>query len=924
MAAIKVENFLGIRPSVQRERLHDAEAVAAENTTTRFGDFRPVKSDTTIGSGLLIANPKTIYRFLRTAGGEFNSNPSTGWSVYLNEVDLVKGPIPTDTTERTYYTGDSYPKAMSLVDTVRKLGVPAPAGITASVNVTDELTPSELPGVDSTAIRAIKEAIDGAFVSSYQGNAIPPATPSVSQVGWAPHGAGMPSVAAHQWNFLVPMNGAVPAPGFEYLQRPEFGGMQILHSGVYYWAVPFELYAPVQTINSSTLSAALTALKQPNDATTALFESAEVTGVTADIVAYYALTSEPMKSLLDNALAATSMIRSVIDQSEDGIPAAFFSSTTWTDAFNAVVGINTTTEKGAAAERIAYQATIMATTNPLTGAAESISPTATRYWPETAGIATQYSNIRSDINSCISTNDLGQVEFDAGKLRNILAVEFEDIIIERTADQRPGLRAGLDNLIEYCIQPLVALFDPTRILELSRQASTDVGSALLAARDVAKTALNTLRNIYTDRVAQTEQAAKNSYAIGAQQRIIEVAVSRIVESRAYVATYVTDWGEESAPSTVSAVVDVDQNDSVDLTIATAPPGRNILKIRIYRSQAGSSTDSAFLFVKELTISTDGYTTNDALKSTELGETCPSFDWDEPPADLANLVLHPSGALAGSVRETVYFSEPNKPYAWPPYEVTVDFSVVGLCVFGQSIFVGTRGNPFILNGADPGSMSAVKLDANQACVSKRSIVSVGSGVIYASPDGLCMCDGTGVRLLTQEHFSRADWQAYVPSSIIAAEHDGTYFAFYNTGAAQGCLALDMATKQITHLAIAASAVHLDRVTDTLYIAQNTSIIALFVGSTYRTGRWRSKLFTLPAHAPMGWLAVDHDGTANITVRIFVDGGSTAWYTATIDSTNHAPVRLPSGRHRDWQIEVESTARINSVVIATAGDEIRATA
>ena len=528
--ALRVEAFGGLRPALKPRELPPDAAQTASNLFARSRAFWPLPQDVAAGTAST-SDPATLFRYR----GSFLSSAI--------RLSFALGQVAGDTTDRAYFTfddGSAPPRAIDSTATLtnlstagRRLGVPAPTTAPAVVlQTSDELTPEELPGVDADAVRAITDAVNASFTSSYQCNAIAAATPSSSQLGWAPHGAGMPSVAEHQWNLLVPMNGAVPAPGFEYLQRTEFGGMQVSVSAVSYWAVPFELFAPVKTINTSALTTALTALNQPHDAAQDLFEAGEVTSVVSNIAAYYSLTNEPMKSMLDAAKAATALIRSVIDQTEDGIPAAFFASTTWTDAINGVVGINTTTEKGAAAERIAFQATKMATTNPITGAAESISPTATRYWPETAGTTTQYANIRSDINSCITTNSLGQKEFDVGKLKNILAVEFEDIIVERAAGQRPALRASLPDLIDYCVQPLVELFSPGNLLALNRQAQTDVGSALLSARDGAKVALNRLRDLYTDRVAQAEQAARNAYALGAQQRIAEQAQTRIVDSRA--------------------------------------------------------------------------------------------------------------------------------------------------------------------------------------------------------------------------------------------------------------------------------------------------------------------------------------------------------------------------------------------------------
>lgn len=70
--------------------------------------------------------------------------------------------------------------------------------------------------------------------------------------------------------------------------------------------------------------------------------------------------------------------------------------------------------------------------------------------------------------------------------------------------------------------------------------------------------------------------------------LIKVDPDRIIDTRFYIATYVTDWGWESAPSPVSEMLEVDQNDSVTVSIAAPPPDRHITHWRLYRSNVGSA------------------------------------------------------------------------------------------------------------------------------------------------------------------------------------------------------------------------------------------------------------------------------------------------------------------------------------------------
>lgn len=412
--------------------------------------------------------------------------------------------------------------------------------------------------------------------------------------------------------------------------------------------------------------------------------------------------------------------------------------------------------------------------------------------------------------------------------------------------------------------------------------------------------------------------------------LIKVDPDRIIDTRFYIATYVTDWGWESAPSAVSEMLEVDQNDSVTITVPAPPPGRHITHWRLYRSNVGSAS-AAFQFVDEMLVGTPTYL--DELKGEQLGEPCPTLTWAEPPVRLDNAspatikppkgvdphlkgaVGMPNGIIAAFIDNFVAFCHPYHPYAWPvEYQITTEFPIVGLGVFGQTLFVGTMGNPYLISGSDSASMSALKLDSEHACVSRRSIVSVGNGVVYASPDGLCLAGPGGVQLLTGELFSREDWQALQPETIIAAAHEGVYY-FWAGGA---CWALDFVAKRLGTVAgIAATAVHRDTLTDHLYATVNGEVRKLFAEGR-RTATWKSGVAQLPAQAPLAWLQVDSTFEEGPVVVRWIGDGALR-HTATLTSTE--PKRLPPGRWLEHEIEVVSASRVTKVLLAGSTLELK---
>lgn len=413
-------------------------------------------------------------------------------------------------------------------------------------------------------------------------------------------------------------------------------------------------------------------------------------------------------------------------------------------------------------------------------------------------------------------------------------------------------------------------------------------------------------------------------------------VERFVDSRFYVTTFVTDWGEESAPSPPSDLLEVDQNDTCDLTLPAVVTGeayaaRNIVKWRIYRSNTGSQA-SVFQFVDELPVTTTSYT--DAKKGSELGEPCPTLTWLEPAyrmdaesalvpkpvvgSDpyLRGAVAMPNGVMAAFFDNTVAFCEPYVPYAWPvEYQITTEYPVVGLGVFGQTLVICTTANPYFAYGADSASMTAQKLDANQACISAKTIASVAGGVMYASPDGLVLASQGGVRVVTEGMYSRDDWLALNPASMFGIEHDGSYYLFTQTET----LVFGRGGTKLGTLPIVATSAYVDRLTDTLYIANGTSIQAVYGGASRRTGYWRSAKVALPTYAGLAWLQVMGDQTPStpVTVRWYGDGNLI--YTATV--TNILPQRLPPGRFIEHEVEVEGSVQVTSVTLASSTAELQ---
>ena len=126
MAYFKRDRFSGIAPGVSPRLLADQFAQTAVNIDFQSGRLTPVSTDT-VEFTLQNSSRNSIY-FYRDAN----------WLEWAEAgVKAVTGPIPGDTNERLYWTGEDYPRMGTVVSIVAgsagypansyRLGVPAPA-----------------------------------------------------------------------------------------------------------------------------------------------------------------------------------------------------------------------------------------------------------------------------------------------------------------------------------------------------------------------------------------------------------------------------------------------------------------------------------------------------------------------------------------------------------------------------------------------------------------------------------------------------------------------------------------------------------------------------------------------------------------------------------------------------------------------------
>jgi len=388
----------------------------------------------------------------------------------------------------------------------------------------------------------------------------------------------------------------------------------------------------------------------------------------------------------------------------------------------------------------------------------------------------------------------------------------------------------------------------------------------------------------------------------------------IPETRVYAYTVVnkeSGFEFESAPSAASADATVRVGQSVTVGgFASVPSGYTLTHRRIYRATAG-----VFLFVAEIPIASTSY--SDSILAEDLGEELPSLTWLPPPDTLKGLINLPGGVMAGFTGRDVYFCDPYHPHAWPvQYMQSLDYPVVGLGRMDTTLAVMTTGTPYFIQGSAPDSMVVVKSDLEQACASKRSIVSLNGVVIYASPDGLVSLSPSGSKIITEKYFTRAQWQAlFLPSSIYAYQHDMKYFGFYNNGTTSGGFIYDTYTGEFVTHDIYVAAGYNDLQVDKLFLAGSDRAVKVWGAGALKTVTWKSKKFTLPQVMSFSCAQLEAESYP-MTAKFYA--GGTLIHTQTV--TSRDVFRLPATPSRDWEFQLEGSAEVFSFAVAQSVQEL----
>lgn len=405
------------------------------------------------------------------------------------------------------------------------------------------------------------------------------------------------------------------------------------------------------------------------------------------------------------------------------------------------------------------------------------------------------------------------------------------------------------------------------------------------------------------------------------------------EARVYAFTYVNRFGDESAPGVLNRVIYLTKGDNPTITIPYTTGIRQQLMldygingIRLYRSVTNSAGEAQFLFVRQynLTLTGNNIVIHDDMPygSPKIGEPLVTMNYDPPRLGMKGLGVTNAGVGYGYIDRTICLSEPYTLYAFPRfYELSSQHTIMGMGHYDDTIVVATKGNPMLVGGSDPESMSVLSLPLYEGCVSPRSMVNLNHGCMYASDNGLVLVTTNSANLFTEGAISTDDWQRINPSSIHATAYKNGYLFFWSSGSRKGSGYIDLneTRKGVMWFDDYALNTFLNgnlvqmvtRPSGTLsyHSTFNPEFGEPFTGKTLK---WKSKTFNLstPKRMLAGQVLADSYPVGAITFRVYANG--VLLHESAVRDSRPFRVANHSAKY-DYVIEVESSVPIRELVL-----------
>lgn len=404
--------------------------------------------------------------------------------------------------------------------------------------------------------------------------------------------------------------------------------------------------------------------------------------------------------------------------------------------------------------------------------------------------------------------------------------------------------------------------------------------------------------------------------------------------RYFTYTFVDKYGHESAPFTPDdgsplPQIKVYEGQTVSVTnLQAAPQGNHNIEnglIRLYQTDLLGN----WRLIAYGVIGTTEFLDIDHMDIDDKAAMLPEVQVTAlPPADLDNLVMHPTGYLMGSTGATLCATPPGFYSSWPvTYRRACQAKIMGIVPHDQGAFLITEKGLYSAIGSDPANLTILEVDATLGCVSRDSIVDMGGYAMYASYNGLAVASTQRSETVTTDVILHNDWPTYSPETMRAFRHQDRYFIWN----AQHGFVLK-ATQEKDKLC----SFDLGQNMECWYTSEKDGYLRYKSGVTLKKFdadttamhpyKWRTTQNLAPAPVVFNCYRVDAEDYTDLKMDILVDGASI--FGTPIDVSQgyldggmyygKLPVFRPG---MTIEVELTGTEAVNSVVLATSFAEMK---
>ena len=727
MAAIKLQKFLGAAPKVSSELLPDSAGQIAYNLQLYSGDLIPYSEPAVIDSVPRLGTLQTLH------GMRASSGAAIDWLTWTADVDLITISDSSDDEQRFYYTGDGVPKVSTYA--LATAGTEPYPGASNSYYDLGLPLPTTTPTTSTTPFSALATV-------SYERDA-----GNTAIITTAAHGLRDGNViTVRSFTGTVPESFNVTntritvtsTTTFEYYNagdavsvvantagRVDLAGGTITRDYTYTWFTPW---------NEESIAAT---------PSTTLFQKEGQTAIVSALP-----TAAPAG---DNFIAGIKLYRTLSSASGTEfyhLSDLWFPQATATVALTSnVATVTMATHHGfIVGDRFKLQKCTDTVFNIIDGEVTVV------------GSDTAFSYAVTNANIASKADTTGRLYHDVAELPADASRYWGDDSIEPTLVERNTSVVTLTTAVAHGL-----LINQKITVSGMTDASYDESTEVAVASVPSTTSITyiSLGGIAVSTIARASNVVTVTTAAAHGFSTSDVVTMKLMTDSTF------DSVDESVTVTDATHFTYAQTgDNVGTTADTTG--------RCQRDDS-SKADTAGL------ITNDSYT--DDFDFLNLVSLLLSDDYDAPESAMTGLTLAQNNMVVGFFDNQLCFAEPGKPWAWPlKYRVTFEHDIVAIEVVGGFLIVLTDTYAYRVAGNDPATLSISRIDTPYPCLSKRSVVNMGYGVLFATYGGLALWSAaTGLALATKYIHDWDTWDDDIdPTTIVGHYFDDKYFGAYTGG------------------------------------------------------------------------------------------------------------------------------------------------